>query len=69
MVDVHAVTPAEPLTVKATVPLGVAPLVGPATVAVKTMLPPNAVVPLLVTTLDGVAWTTVAVSGEDDNAV
>ena len=43
LVDVQAVIPAEPPTVKATVPLGVVPLVGPMTVAVKTMLPPNAV--------------------------
>ncbi len=42
-------------------PLGVVPLVGPMTVAVKTMLPPNAVVPLLVTTLDGVTAATVLV--------
>jgi hypothetical protein len=50
VVDVHAVTPAEPLTVKTTVPVGAAPL-GAVTVAVKTMLPPIAVTPLLVTTL------------------
>jgi hypothetical protein len=58
---VHAVTPAVPLTVKTTVPLGVAPLVGPVRVAVKTTLPPSAVTPLLVTTLVGVALTIVAV--------
>ena len=51
---VQAVTPAEPVTVKTTVPLGVAPFVGPVTVAVKTTLPPKAVTPLLETTLVGV---------------
>src|SRR6202453_5042747 len=45
-----------PLTVKATVPLGVAPLVGPVTVAVKTMLLPTVVTPLSVTALVGVAF-------------
>jgi hypothetical protein len=61
LVVVHAVTPAVPVTVKATVPLGVAPFVGPVRVAVKMTLPPSAVTPLLVTTLVGVAWVTVAV--------
>jgi hypothetical protein len=58
---VHAVTPAVPLTVNATTPLGVAPLLGPVTVAVKTMLPPSAVMLLLVTALVGVAGETVSV--------
>jgi hypothetical protein len=60
--DEQAVAPAVPLTVKTTMPLGVAPFVGPVTVAVKMMLPPRAVTPLLVTTLVGVALTTVTVS-------
>jgi hypothetical protein len=59
--DVQAVMPALPVTVKTTVPLGAAPLVGPLTVAVKTMLPPRAVTLLLVTTLVGVALATVTV--------
>ena len=61
LVVVQAVTPAVPVTVKTTVPLGVAPLVGPVTVVVKTMLPPTVAAPLSVTTLVGVAFTTVAV--------
>jgi hypothetical protein len=67
--DVQAVTFALPVTVKATVPLGVAPLVGPVTVAVKTMLPPRAVTLLLVTTLVGVALATVTVSVAEVNAL
>jgi hypothetical protein len=62
LVDVQAEIPAVPPTVKATVPLGVAPLVGPVSVAVKTMLPPTVVTPLLVTTLVGVAAATVLLS-------
>src|SRR6202453_4767947 len=58
---VHAIAPAEPLTVKATVPLGVAPLLGPVTVAVNSTLLPSAVRVLFVTTLVGVALTTVSV--------
>jgi hypothetical protein len=58
---VQAVIPAEPVTVKTTVPLGVAPFVGPVTVAVKRTLPPKAVTPLLETILVGVAFTTVSV--------
>jgi hypothetical protein len=66
--DVHAVRPAVPETLKVTVPLGVAPLLGPVTVAVKTMLPPTVVTLLLVTTLDGVALTTASVLAEDVTA-
>jgi hypothetical protein len=66
--DVQVVTPAVPLTLKATTPLGVAPFVGPVTVAVKTMLPPTLVTPLLVTTLVGVAFPTVAVLVADVTA-
>jgi hypothetical protein len=62
---VQAIAPAEPLTLKVTVPLGVAPLLGPVTVAVKTMLPPSAVMALLLTTLDGVAFTTESVLALD----
>jgi hypothetical protein len=40
--DVQAVTPAPPVTVKTTVPVGETPPV-PVTVAVKTMLPPRAI--------------------------
>jgi hypothetical protein len=60
--DVQAVTPAVPITVKTTVPVGVAPPVGPVTVAVKRTLPPRAVTPLFVTTSVGVAGATVTVS-------
>jgi hypothetical protein len=67
--DVQAVAPAVPETLKATMPLGVAPLVGPVTVAVKTMLPPTWVTVLFVTTLDGVALATVTVLADDDVAV
>jgi hypothetical protein len=65
---VQVVTPAVPETLKATVPLGVAPLLGPVTVAVKTMLPPTSVTPLFVTTLVGVALTTVSVLVADVTA-
>jgi hypothetical protein len=67
--EVQTVAPAEPFTVNATTPLGVAPLVGPVTVAVKTMLPPSAVTPLLVTTLVGVAGVTVTVFVADVTAL
>jgi hypothetical protein len=63
---VHAVTLAVPETLNATMPLGVAPLLGPVTVAVKTMLPPSAVTLLLVTALVGVALATVTVLADDD---
>jgi hypothetical protein len=66
---VHAVALAVPPTVNATTPLGVAPFVGPVTVAVKTMLPPSAVMPLLVTALVGVAGETVTVLAEDVTAL
>jgi hypothetical protein len=64
---VQTVAPALPVTVKTTVPLGVAPLVGPLTVAVKTMLPPKAVTLLFETTLVGVALVTATVSVADDS--
>jgi hypothetical protein len=49
---VHAIAPAVPETLKVTVPVGVLPP-EPVTVAVKTMLPPNDVGLLLVTTFVG----------------
>ena len=67
--EVQAYTPAVPLTVKATVPLGVAPFVGPVTVAVKIMLSPTVVTPLSVITLLGVAFTMVAVLVSDVTAL
>ena len=57
---VQAVTPALPVTLNTTVPVGVTPP-DPVTVAVKTMLPPTVVTPLSVTTLVGVTVGTVAV--------
>jgi hypothetical protein len=58
--DVQAVTPALPVTVKTTVPVGVTPP-DPVTVAVKTMPLPTVVTPLSVTTLVGVTMATVSV--------
>jgi hypothetical protein len=56
---VQPVIPAVPETAQVTVPVGVAPLVGPVTVAVKVTLEPSVVVDELVTALVRVAFTTV----------
>ena len=55
----HAVTPAVPLTDQETVPVGVVPPVGPATVDVKVTLLPSVVGLELVTTSEGVTLPTV----------
>ena len=66
--DVQAVTPAPPVTVKTTVPVGEMPP-DPVTVAVKMMPLPTVVTPLSVTTLVGVTLATVTVSVAEVNAL